>query len=138
MDFKKIEGQIITLMKELNKEMQYCCGRDWSLCKQCRWNKEASNGISICDNHTRIYPNTYIYETVCEEDYDTIEQVICSLNKEISKDCDKYEENCNSCPWNRVSESGQTICDVHADVLSSIIMMNKCENNCNKCKWNEK
>lgn len=72
MDFKKVEGQVITLMKELNEEMLSNCGTDWSLCNKCRWNKEAQNGISICDNHTEIYPNTCVYEKICEADYDII------------------------------------------------------------------
>lgn len=121
MDFKKVEGQVITLMKELNKEMHSNCGTDWSLCNKCRWNKEAQNGISICDNHTEIYPNTCVYEKIYEADYDTIEQVVRSLSDEMSDDCTKCGGDCGECHWNRVTENGETFCDLHTDIMGFVI-----------------
>lgn len=121
MNFKKVEGQVITLMKELNREMNICCGNNWDLCKQCRWNKEVSNGISICDNHTELYPSVCLGETVCEADYDTIEQVVRSLSDEISNDCIKCGEYCDKCYWNRVTENGQTFCDLHTEIMGFVI-----------------
>lgn len=126
MDFKQVEGQVITLMKELNREMHSCCGEDWALCNRCRWNKESSNGISICDNHTEIYPNTCVYEVIYEADYDTIEQIVRSLSDEISDDCNKYGEDCNKCKWGKITENGQTFCDLHTDIMALIISEDIC------------
>lgn len=122
MDFKKCEQQIVTLMKELRKEILDCCGTDWDVCNKCRWNKETSNGISICKNNTELYPTTILREVVCKNDYDTIEQIMYSLYKEMSKDCDVNEDDCSKCQWNRVSKNGQTLCDLHNKIMAHIIV----------------
>lgn len=118
MDFQKCEEQVVTLMKELRREIADCCENVWDLCDECRWNKETQNGISICDNNTELYP----IEAVCKDDYDTIEQIICSLDKEMNKDCDVNEDDCSKCQWNRVSKNGQTLCDLHTEIMAYIIV----------------
>lgn len=122
MNFKKFEKKVIILMKEFNREMQECCGISWGKCKDCRWNKEMSDGISLCDIHSEIYPITCVKGIVHEEEYDTIKQIIIGFASEINKDCNKYEENCNKCPWNRITENGETLCDLYTDIIAEIIV----------------